>query len=230
MGLLDNLEVGDSLLYSSNYFSGNYNQELHIKRAINNDNENSKYYINVYSKINGEMVRQGYIYFYLDHENKVSEFIGVGVNEEYRNLNIGSFLVASWIDLCFNNGYDFLGANKKQRKPFLLYLLKTYGFEIFDKSMYEYRDDVITICKRYEEDDKRKILLFKDLKHEKSFMSTNVYKTDNYEIVHDKKGIITLDDIIMPLQNMSKEQIQYWLLNYELAIDKTLKVMSRHKR
>ena len=132
--------------------------------------------------------------------------------------------------MCFNNGYDFLGANKKQRKPFLLYLLKTYGFEIFDKSMYEYRDDVITICKGYEKEDKRKILLFKDLKHEKSFMSTNVYKTDNYEIVHDKKGIITLDDIIMPLQNMSKEQIQYWLLNYELAIDKTLKVMSRHKR
>ena len=73
--------------------------------------------------------------FYLDKENKTSEFIGIGVAPEYRDLNIGSFLIASWIDLCLNNGYDFLGANKKQRKPFLLYLLKTYGFEIFDKSI-----------------------------------------------------------------------------------------------
>lgn len=230
MGLLERLEVGDSRLYSSNHFSGDYNQELHIKKAFNNEDENSKYYINVYSKINGEMVRQGYIYFYLDHESRVSEFIGINVNPEYRDLNIGSFLVASWIDLCFNNGYDFLGANKKQRKPFLLYLLKTYGFEIFDKSLYESRKDVITICKGYEKDDKRKILLFKDLKHEKMFMGTNVYKSDNYEIVHDKKGIITLDDVIMPLQNMSKDQIKYWLLNYDIAKDKALKVMSRHKR
>ena len=230
MGLLERLEVGDSILYSNNHFSGDYNQELHIKKALNNDEEHSKYYINVYSKINGEVVRQGYIYFYLDHESKVSEFIGINVNPEYRDLNIGSFLIASWIDLCFNNGYDFLGANKKQRKPFLLYLLKTYGFEIFDKSMYKYRDDVITICRSFEEGDKRKILMFKDLKHEKSFMGTNVYKSDNYEIVHDKKGIITLDDVIMPLQNMSKDQIKYWLLNYDIAKDKTLKVISRHKR
>ena len=96
--------------------------------------------------------------------------------------------------------------------------------------MYEYRDDVITICKGYEKDDKSKILLFKDLKHEKTFMGTNVYKSDNYEIVHDKNGIITLDDIIMPIQNMSKEQIRYWLLNYDIANDKTIKVISRHKR
>lgn len=230
MGLLERLDVGDSRLYSSNHFSGDYNQELHIKKAISNDNENSKYYINVYSHINGEVVRQGYIYFYLDKENKTSEFIGIGVAPEYRDLNIGSFLIASWIDLCLNNGYDFLGANKKQRKPFLLYLLKTYGFEIFDKSMYKYRDDVITICRSCDNEDKSKILLFKDLKHEKSFISTNVCKTDNYVIAHDKKGIITLDDVIVPLQNMSKEQIQYWLLNYDLCKDKTLKVMERHKR
>ena len=92
------------------------------------------------------------------------------------------------------------------------------------------RKDVITICRGCKKDDKRKILLFKDLKHEMMFKGTNVYKTDNYEIVHDKKGIITLDDVIMPLQNMSKDQIKYWLLNYDIAKDKTLKVMSRHKR
>ena len=48
MGLLERLEVGDSRLYSSNHFSGDYNQELHIKKAFNNEDGNSKYYINVY--------------------------------------------------------------------------------------------------------------------------------------------------------------------------------------
>lgn len=230
MGLLKKIEIGDSVLYSDKYFSGDYNQELFIKRAVSNDNEDNKYYINVYSIINGELVRQGYLYFYLDHETKSSDFIGVNVSEEYRNLNIGSLLISTWIDLCLNNGYDFLGANKKQRKPFLVYLLKTYGFEIFNKSLYENRDDVITICKSKEVSDKSKILFFKDIKHENCFKSTNVYKSDNYKIIHDKRSVITLDDIIMPLQNMRKDEIKYYLLNMDKAHEKVLKVMKSHRR
>ena len=230
MGVLKELEIGDNILYSDKYFSGDYSQELFIKRAFNNEGEDNKYYINVYSRINGQLVRQGYIYFYLDHAMKSSNFIGINVNEEYRNLNIGSLLVASWIDLCLNNGYDFLGTNKKQRKPFLLYLLKTYGFEIFNKSLYESRDDVITICKSSNVEDNSKILFFKDVKHEICFKGTNVYKTDNYQIIHDKTNFITLDDIIMPLQNMSKDDIRYYLLNVDKANEKVLKIMRSHKR
>ena len=230
MGVLENMNCGDKLLYSSGYFSGEYSQDLYLKRAVDDGSNRPKYYLSIVSNINGELVQQGYLYFYLDYENKMSDFIGVKVSEKYRDLNIGSFLVASWIDLCLNNGYDFLGANKKQRKPFLLYLLKTYGFEVFDLSLYGSRDDVITVCKGIEKDDKRKILLFKDPKHEKVFMGTNCCKDDNYEIVHSRKGIITLDDVILPLQNMSKDEIKYELMNYALAEEKATKVIKRHKK
>lgn len=230
MGVLENMNCGDNILYSSGYFSGDYSQDLYIKRSHDDGSNRPKYYLNIVTTIDGELVQQGYLYFYLDFEHKMSDFIGVKVNEKYRDLNIGSFLVANWIDLCLNNGYDFLGANKKQRKPFLLYLLKTYGFEIFDVSLYDSRDDVITICRSVDYKDKRKILLFKDPKHEKVFVGTNCYKDDNYEIVHDKKGIITLDNVILPLQNMSKDEIKYELMNLALAEEKTMKVIKKHKK
>lgn len=230
MGKLENLEIGNRELYSDGYFSGNYNQNLYLKRAVDDGSNRPKFYISVFSNINGQLIHQGYLYFYLDYKAKASYFIGIQVEPEYRNLNIGSFLVASWIDLCLNNGYDFLGVNQKQRKPFLLYLLKTYGFEIFDKSLYDIRMDVITICKSVNPDDKRKFLLFKDSRHEKIFIKTNVYKTDNYEIVHNQSDVIDLDSVILPFQGMKKNSVNYELLNRDLAEARTEIVLSRHRR
>ena len=230
MGMLNNLDVNDKILYGKGFFSGDYNQELYIKRSIDDGINNEKYYICAYSNINGELVQQGYLYFYLDKKNGISDFIGVGVDPKYRNLNIASFLVASWIDLCLNNGYDFLGANKKQRKPFLLYLLKTYGFEVFDKSLYQSRNDVITICRSIDVKNNDKILLFKDKKIEKTFKETNIFKTDNYKIVDSKENIITLDDVIIPFQNMSKSNVYYELIDRFICEDKVNKVINRHKR
>lgn len=228
--MLNNLDVNDKILYGKGFFSGDYNQELYIKRSIDDGINNEKYYISAYSNINGELVQQGYLYFYLDKKNGISDFIGVGVDPKYRNLNIASFLVASWIDLCLNNGYDFLGANKKQRKPFLLYLLKTYGFEVFDKSLYQSRNDVITICRSIDVKNNDKILLFKDKKIEKTFKETNIFKTDNYKIVDSKENIITLDDVIIPFQNMSKSNVYYELIDRFICEDKVNKVINRHKR
>lgn len=230
MGIIENIEEGNSKLYSTGYFSGEYNQELYLKKTAMDKSNRPRYYINVFSKINGELVEQGYLYFYLNYEEKTSYFIGVNVKEEYRNLNIGSFLVASWIDLCLNNGYDFLGVNAKQRKPFMLYLLKTYGFEILDKSLYESRPDVISICRNADFSDKNKYLLFRDSKHEEIFTKTNVFKTDNYKIAHSKEGIIHLDDIILPLQSRRKNQVDYELLDKTLAETKSENVISRHTR
>lgn len=230
MGIIENLEIGNKILYSTGYFSGDYNQELYLKRTVDDGSNRPKFYISVVSNINGNLVQQGYLYFYLDFEAKASYFIGVKVAPEFRNLNIGSLLVASWIDLCLNNGYDFLGTNQKQRKPFLLYLLKTYGFDILDKTLYDIRPDVISICRAIDSNDKRKILLFKDPKHEKDFMGTNVYKTDNYDIVHSQDGIILLDDVIVPLQDMKKNPVQYELLDQELAETKSESIISSHKR
>lgn len=230
MNKLENLENGSKILYSNGYFSGDYNQELYLKKAIDDGSNRPKFYISVHSNINGCLVQQGYLYFYLDYETKTSSFIGIQVLQPYRNLNIGSFLVASWIDLCLNYGYDFLGVHEKQRKPFLLYLLKTYGFEILDKSLYDIRPDVISICRSTNHNDKRKYLLFKDSKHEKVFIGTNVYKSDNYEIIHNQNNMIFLDNVILPLQNMKKNQVRYELLDRILAESKTETVINNHKR
>ena len=220
----------ESVLLSDKCYSGEFNQHVYLKRAADDGSGRPKFYINIFSNINGELVKQGYLYFYVDYKMKACDFIGVNVSEEYRNLNIGSFLVATWIDLCMNCGYDFLGVNPKQRKPFLVYLLKTYGFGILDTSLYRVRDDVIYICKGIEKGDKRKLLLFKDLKHESTFKGTNVFKSDNYEIVHSRDGVILLDKVIVPFQNRKFNGAEYLLFNTDIAEEKCKKVISRHKR
>lgn len=228
--MLENLEPDDRKLYRDNFVSGDYNQDLYLKRAIDDGSHRTKIYLSIHTKENGALVQQGFLYFYLDDELMSSDFIGIRVDEKYRNLNIASFLVASWIDLCKNNGYEFLGANEKQRKPFLLYLLKTYGFEIFDKTLYDTRPDVITICRSVDLLDKRKFLLFKSPQHEKVFRGTNIYKSDNYEIAPNTNGLIILDNVLLPLQNSKKCSTKYELWDEIKAELKSTEVINRHRK
>lgn len=230
MTKIENLEEGKRVLYSEGYFSKDYNQDLYLKKTIKDFSKKERYYLTVFSNINGKLKDQGFIYFYLNHSDKTSHFIGVSVREEFRNLNIASFLVASWIDLCLNNGYNFLGTHSKQRKPFLLYLLKTYGFEILDKSLYITRPDVISICRSTDIKDNSKYLLFKDSQHEEVFSKTKIYKNDNYIITHSLEGLIHLDNIILPLQNQKKKQVEYELINKELAEQKSEEIITKHRR
>ncbi len=229
MNSLNNLTEGEKKLFKDGFYSGDFDENLYIKKAIDDGSGKPKFYISVYTNINGDLILQGYLYFYLDFENKQSNFIGIMVNKEYRNLNIASFLVANWIDLCMNNNYK-LGVNDKQRKPFLLYLLKSYGFEILDTSLYETRPDVITVCRSLDFSDKRKMLLFKDSMHENNFIKTNIFKEDNYEIIHSNEGIIMLDNVILPLQNRHKNSVHYELLDELLAEYKVQNTISKHTK
>ena len=228
MNYFDRLNVGEKNLYSCSYFSGDYSQNIYLVRSNDDGSNNPKFYIWATTNINGVEVKQGHLYFYLDLKNKVSSFIGVKVLEEFRNLNIGSLLVSIWIDLCLNNGIDFLGSNEKQRKPFLIYLLKTFGFEIFDKSLYDTSRDVISICKR--DGDFSKLLLFKDGKHEEVFKGTKIYATDNYEIISSLDGVTHLDDVIMPLQDLRRKKVSYDLVDFEKANEKVERVLKKHKK
>ncbi len=229
MDSLNNLSEGERQIFKEGFYSGEFDEDLYIKKAVDDGSGKPKFYISVFTKVNGELKMQGYLYFYLDFENKQSNFIGIMVNKEYRNLNIASFLVANWIDLCMNNNYK-LGVNDKQRKPFLLYLLKSYGFEILDTSLYETRPDVITVCRSLDFSDKRKMLLFKDSMHENNFIKTNIFKEDNYEIIHSNEGIIMLDNVILPLQNRHKNSVHYELLDELLAEYKVQNTISKHSK
>ncbi len=225
-----NLEVNNKYLLTNSFFCGDFNQELYLKKSIDDGSHKPKFYLTIYANINNQSIMQGYLYFYLDYQSKTSSFIGIKVLNEYRNNNMASFLIASYISLCMNNGYEILNINPKQRKPFILYLLKTYGYEVNDLNLYEIRKDVISICRKKESDDLTKLLLFKDIKHELSFMSTNSYKFDNYQIVHSKDDLIILDQVIMPLQNASLIPINYELIDKDKAFNKTNLVLSRHKK
>ena len=230
MSKLDELELGDLTFYRDGFYSGEYNQSLHLKKAKGEDIELPKIFLGIYSNINGRLERQGYVYFYLDKKAKKAYFIGMKVENEYRNLNIGSLLIASWIDLCMNNGYETLGLNYKQKKPFIIYLLKTYGFEVLDITEYNKRKDVITICRSEDESDNSKLLFFNDQKHEKRFTQMNVYKEDNYSIIHSKEGVIELDDIILPLQGIKKNHVDYELLDFLLAEERVTSTIGNHRR
>ena len=54
--------------------------------------------------------------------------------EQFRNCNMGSLLISAWLDFCLNNGIEYIGVNNRQRKPFILYMLKTYAFDVVSYS------------------------------------------------------------------------------------------------
>ena len=159
----------------------------------------SRYFIQIYKdKLDGEFPRLcAYIYFYLDFETKETKYIGTGVNPEYRNKGFASLLASLWTWICMDNNFYEYVTNKKQRKPFLIYLLKLYGFEINDIMDYETSRNTIFICR--DSLSKDKCLYFKDTNEAKNFSKSNIAKHDNYRILSslDGEDIEVLDRVIL---------------------------------
>jgi hypothetical protein len=230
MSEYEKLHKGDRKLYSEGYFSGDFNQDVYIKKSVDDGSHKDKYYLELYSNINGIYTLQGYVYFYLNKENKTSYFIGVKVIEEYRNLNMGSLLISLWLEFCLNNGFEYLGVNHKQRKPFLLYMLKTYAFDVFDLNLYNTRNDVISICRSIDFDDNTKYLMFKDEHHQKNFMQTNIFRSDNYKIVDDLIEQYEIGKVILPLQNITRNPVDYYLKDKEYASYRACRILQKHHK
>lgn len=193
---LDNIPFNTEVLYEEGYNYNGFKQRLYFQKTFMKANKKNQYFIKSYIINNKSLICQGYIYFYLEDNTRTSNFIGVYVKPEYRNSGLASFLTAHWIQFCLNNGYNFLGTNKNQRKPFLLYLLKTYGFEIFDTSFYDTSKNIINICKK--DDDNTKYLLFKNSLQAKAFLNSRIAKEDNYQVITDlNEKIYYLDKVIL---------------------------------
>lgn len=138
MSVLDNIEYDKNYIYDDSFCYKGLKQRICLQKSHMKQKNVNQYFLKAYVIDNSNLICQGYIYFYLNPLIKTSDFIGVYIKPEYRNEGLASLLVSAWIQFCLNNNYNFLGTIKTQRKPFLLYLLKTYGFEILDTNIIKY--------------------------------------------------------------------------------------------
>ncbi len=198
---IDIIPENTDILYSTDYTINGSDLYLYFAKMKTSGKYN--YFFKVYKKENGINICLGYIYFTISRQERSSSFIGLYVKPEYRSLGISSFLVSQWINFCFNEGLDFLGTVKKQRKPFLVYLVKTFGFEILDISCYEKYDDTIYICRK--SGDNRKWLLFQNDAKKKAFMKSHIATSDNYAIVSPEDDFEVLDRVMLMRKHQLKE-------------------------
>lgn len=221
MSIIEGMPYDKNILYNDSFQYNELKQRIYFQKAYMSAIKRNQYFFKSFVLDGSKLICQGYIYFYLDKESKSSDFIGVYIRPEYRNCGLASLLVSIWIQFCLNNGYNFLGTNKTQRKPFLLYLLKTYGFEIMDSTIYQTDRNVIDVCRN--EKNNTKYLLFKNPKQKISFMKGNRANEDNYCVIDSiSDNIHYLDSVIL-----SKE---YFLINDCKANDKSVHVLKKHSR
>ena len=222
MMLFKNLIYDKPFLIDRRIDCNNNEQRLYLEKTFFKVKGTDQYFIKCYLMTNsGKMICQGFIYFYLDFINCTSEYIETLVKPEYRNSGIASLLTASWIKLCLENGIYNLGTIKKQRKPFLLYLLKTYSFELQDTNVYKRSNNSIHICKK--QNDLTKYLLFDNPSQKLTFKGSSILKGDNYLILD------SLDQRTMILDSVMLSN-RYFLQDENKAYNKAVKTYSLFKK
>lgn len=196
MKSLINLEYDKNYQYGKDFYDDDRRERLYLKKTYFKMDKSDYYFLNLYSIKDGAMLCQGYLYFCLDFQNKESKFIGVYVRDEFRNLGYASFLIANWIKLCLDNGIYNLYTNKKQRKPFTLYLLKKYYFDLKNLEEYNTSHFNIHICRGLS--DNTKYLLFDNQRQKEGFSHGNIMNGDNYHIIDSlTEGIEEIDKVLL---------------------------------
>ncbi len=179
-------------------------------------NAQDNYFLNSYDvAFDGEENLQGYMYFQLSPQTKTSSYIGTYVNYKYRNSGVAQLLNATWIDFCLDAGVETLRTIKHQRKPFLLYLLKGYSFEIRDLSKYEGKS--IHICRGHS--NHNKFLLFDNPSQRKMFEASKIYQQDSYSIVDEIGSLQEVGKVVL--------NVPYFLTDPEVAYQKIKQVQSK---
>lgn len=217
MNLLD-IPYKESFILKDDLNIQSTKQRLSLIKFFCSSDIRDRYYLQIYSKENQEM--QGYLYFYLDQATRQSKFIGVNAFEKYRNCGIASFLIASWIQLCLDEGFINLETISKQRKPFIIYILKKYFFDHGDISEYQAFTKTVYICAK--EGESSKCISFANKQEESRFRNSNVMKMDNYEIVdYEQNDIQVLDSVVL--------YTPYVLQEPEKAYQRSLQIYNKYK-
>lgn len=216
MNLLD-IPYKKSITIKNDVIIQTKKQEIFITKCLCNTDKNDSYYLRINS---GENRVQGYLYFYLNQEKRQSKFIGVSTLEESRNCGIASLLIASWIQLCLEEGFTNLETIPKQKKPFPLYILKKYFFDHRNISDYQASTKTVYICRR--EEGNQKCISFLSKQEENRFRNSNIMKMDNYQIVdREDTSLQILDSVVL--------YTPYFLQNQEKAYQKSLQIYNKYR-
>lgn len=220
--LLQQLDYNEQKLINDNYIIQGDIIRTYLSKSYCSSSKRDQYFITLYKvNSNSNMNCLGYIYFYLNFETKTSEYIGTFIKPEYRSNGLASLLTSSWIKLCLDYNINNLKTIRKQRKPFLIYLLKTYTFELPDISFYQISDSNIHIYKK--DNSKEKYLLFENLKQRDTFKQGKIFSADNYQIINEPDSLHEkLDTVILSKKYVIQDQ--------ERAYQKALRVEKEHQK
>ncbi len=196
MNVLDKLNYNKGIVLDTFNITYSTKGIIRLEKSFFRSLGVDQYFIKYYKLEKDSLTNLGYIYFYLDKEKKISTYIGSFVKPEARSNGLASTLVSYWIKFCFDNGFYDLTTIKSQRKPFLIYILKRFSFDIKDANDYLLSDSNIHICIR--PNDKTKYLVFENAKQAITFQEGKIYKNDNYQILSpDTKDIVKLDTVLL---------------------------------
>lgn len=191
--IMKEIDYKEKLLLDEAYLS----EEEKLQRIVLSKNRTNvrdtfqlySYLVNSYSS----ECLQGYMYFNICPLNNSSNYIGTYVNPEFRRGGIAQLLNAYWIRFCLENDIVNLKTIKRQRKPFLVYMLKKYSFEVANISQYEGRS--IHICKKNEGE--KKALLFDSSLQKELFLTGKIYRDDNYCILDSLGEYEKIDKVLL---------------------------------
>lgn len=211
MNNLTNIEFEKNYQIGQDFFDGRNIERLYLKKTHSKAENKDYYFLNLYTITpNGEMLCQGYMYFGLNVPKNQAKFIGVYVRPEYRSQGYASLLIAEWIKLCLDSDIYDLKVNKKQRKPFILYLLKKYEFELANINEYNTSPYVIHICRDLSSN--FKYLLFDSEKQKEGFSNGKIMRYDDYHIIEQlTDGIEEVDKVLLSRPHILTDENQAYV-------------------
>ena len=174
-----------------------YIKSLYLIKTLNKATKQDNYYLKLYlNSYDGNEFLLGYLYFFVTPKERKSKYVVTFVEPNNRDSGIASFLTSAWIKFCLEHDLDVLITNRKQEKPFLLFLLKKYYFEIKNPLIYPSHENTVYICKKNNE--RKKVLLFNNDNYKNAFLRSNSFKNDNYMVILELEPDITiLDQVIL---------------------------------
>lgn len=219
MSFFENIPYKKEFIIKDNF--KNQNARIVLSRHFCTTDKYDRYYLRAQLKEEEQRENQGFLYFYIDKDLKESKFIGLGIKEKYRDLKLGSLLISSWIDLSLTEGFSNLNTNVKQKKPFLLHMLKKYSFEVENINTYFTSTKTVHICKK-NNNYNHKYISFANQQEERRFKNSNIMKTDNYEIVNENDDDVEIIDSVVLYS-------PYYLQDQEKAYQKVLQSYQKHQ-